>query len=319
MARTFADLIKTVSRNVGDLYESTLTGATNATTLLDSSKTQGDGWWTGANLALTSGSQAGQERSVTAWAQSGGTYTTEAFPGTPSASDAYELRRRPKHTRVVVKEFINQAVREIEKFCWVQVDSRADLADTTVYALNKTEYAVPASMEMVHRVLFMDIQSQPQTTTANLPVSGNVGDYFYKTDTQTVVEWSGSAWVASTRIPWQELDQDKWETNGIGSILIQTLDDYVSWDTSGPPISDASPLRFIGSKRPTEFVNDSDTNPYEGNYLEVYASARLCLRLAEGAQDEADFMAKFKTFYGLEADAFRGTRRGLPSGSRKVR
>lgn len=75
----------------------------------------------------------------------------------------------------------------------------------------------------------------------------------------------------------------------------------------------------MGSQRPQEFQNETDLNQIEGNYLEVFATARLCLRLARGAQDSADFNTKFQEFYKLEADAFRGTRRGLPGGSRKVR
>lgn len=287
MSRTFADLIRTVSRNTGDLYEGTLTGAINATTLLDSGHTEGDGWWTGGNLALVTAVNplnGGAERSITGWTQAGGTYTTNAFPATPSAADSYEVRRRPKHTRTVVKEFINQAVREIDRQSWVHVDSVVDLSDATLYAVGKAQYFVPAAMEFVHKVLYQDLYNGFGNTTE-----------------------------------WVELDQTKWETNGDGNLYIQTLTDYVDWDRSCPTIPDTAPLKFIGSKRPSEFVNETDINPFEGNYVEVFASARLCLRLAEGAQDESDFQAKFKMFYQLESDSFRGTRRGLPSGSRKVR
>lgn len=285
MARVFSDLIKTVSRNLGDLYEGTLTGATNATTLLDSGRTEGDGWWTGGNLSLVTAAaanNAGVERPITSWLQSGGTFGTNAWPTTPSAGDVYELRRRPKHTRVAIKEFLNAAVREIDRMSWVAVDSYSDLGSTELYVYGQAMYPVPSSMEFVHKVLYQ----------------------------QTDDPWGNN--------PWYELDQDKWETNTDGNILIQQLDDYKDWDRSNIPIPDKAPLRFKGSRRPVEFVLESDTNPFEGNYLEVYATARMCLRLAEGAQDEADFSTKFQMFYKLEADAFRGTRRGLPSGSRKV-
>ena len=286
MARTFADLIRTVSINVGDLYEGTLTGASSATAPADSGRTEGDGWWTGGNLTLVttaSASNAGIERPITGWTQAGGVFTTNAFPATPASGDTYQIRRRPKHTLSAVEEFINQAVREIERQSWIQVDSYNDLGETLTYSYGQAMYPVDASLEMVHKVLYQDTDDP----------------------------WGNR--------PWYELDQQKWTTNGDGNILIQQLDDYVDWDRSNITIPDGAPLRYMGSKRPSPFVNLTDANPYEGNYLEVYATARLCLRLAEGAQDESDFRAKFQMWYSLEADAFRGTRRGLPSGSRKVR
>jgi hypothetical protein len=311
VARTLADLIRTVSRNTGDLYEGTLTGATSPNTLLDSGHTEGDGWWTGGNLAIITAANplnVGVERKITSWTQAGGAYTTNAFPVTPSAGDTYEVRRRPKHTRVSVKEFLNQGVREIDRQSWVHLDSLTTSSGgtsgnivigglgggllvtqgytgsaSTLYHYGQQWYSVPTQFEFVHRVLYQDI----------------VDPFGY--------------------LPWVELDQDKWETNGDGGILIQPIADYTDWDRSTITVPDLAPLRFLGSSRPTEFVLESDVNVFEGNYLEVFASARLCLRLAEGAQDEADFQAKFKMFYQLESDSFRGTRRGLPSGSRKVR
>lgn len=286
MARTFADLIRTVSMNLGDLYEGTLTGAASATTPADSGRTEGDGWWTGGNLSLVktvSASNAGVERTVTSWTQAGGVFTTNAFPVTPSAGATYELRRRPKHTRAAVKEFLNQAVREIDRQCWVPIDSYNDLGSTLTYTAGQPWYPVPQSIEMLHRVMYQD---------------------------------SSDPWG---KAPWYELDQDKWTTNADGGVLIQQLDDYNDWDRSPITIPDGAPLRFMGSRRPAEMVNETDTNEVEGNYLEVFATARMCLRLQEGAQDETDYGAKFRLWYGLEPDAFRSTRRGLPSGSRKVR
>lgn len=286
MSRTFADLIRTVSINVGDLYEGTLTGASSATAPADSGRTEGDGWWTGGNLALVTTANSvntGIERSITNWTQAGGVWTTNAFPATPASGDSYQLRRRPRHTLLAVQEFINQAVREIERQSWVLIDSYNDDGSTLTYAYGQQMYPVPADFEMVHRVLYQDTDDP----------------------------WGNK--------PWFELDQQKWTTNADGNILIQPIDDYPDWDRSNITIPDGAPLRFIGSKRPSQFVNLTDINPYEGNYLEVYATARLCLRLASGGQDETDYHAKFKEWYALEPDAFRGTRRGLPSGSRKVR
>jgi hypothetical protein len=286
--RTFADLIRSVSRNVGDLYTGTLTDMPTVNTPADSKRTEGDGWWTGANLTLAPGVDGllpAEEQRVTAWTSADHTFATNAYLARFAIGTAYELRRRPKHTRQAVKEFLNAAVRETERQSWVAVDSYVDLGLTTLlYKLGLATYAVPAGMEFVNTVLYQDI----------LDPWGN--------------------------LPWYELDQDKWSANLVdGSVLIQQLDNYNDWDRSSITIPDGAPLRFVGSKRPTEFVLESDVTPFEGNYLEVFATARLCLSLAEGAQDEADFNAKFQMFYKLESDAFRGTRRGLPGGSRKIR
>ena len=286
MARTFADLIRQVSLNVGDLYDGTLTSVTSATTFADSVRTEGDGWWTGSNLSLVtaaSAQNAGVERPITNWTQAGGVFTTNAFPTPPSVGDKYEIRRRPRHTRDAIKSFINAAVREIDRQCWVPIDSYDDLGSTLTYKYGQAMYPVPVSLEMVHRVMFQDIDDP----------------------------WGNK--------PWYELDQQKWTSNVDGNILIQQLDDYPDWDRSNITIPDGAPLRFMGSRRPAEMVNETDTFDAEGNYVEVYATARMCLRLASGGQDETDFHAKFKEWYALEPDAFRSTRRGLPSGSRKVR
>lgn len=329
MARTLYDLCRTVAINMGDLTEGTLTGADSTTVLHDAGRTDPDGEWTGQEISLVGAtvapSNGGVERGITTWAQTGGTFTTRAFPVQPSAGDHYELRRVKFHERAATIEFINQGIREVRRQSWVNVDSRT-LADLTTYIVGKLEYLVPASIEFVSSVLYLDIENQPTATTATLPVTGSLGanpgagpDYFYLTDTQTVVEWGGAAWVASTRVPWVELRYDWWTTNMLGSVLIQETREY-AWSEEGntPPIPAGAPLRFRGVKRPAELVLETDVTQVEGNYVEVFASARMALRLAKAGQDQQDFNMKFQMFYKLEADAFRGTRRGLPSGARKV-
>lgn len=240
MPRTFADLIYTVSTNVGDLYDGTVTGVVNTTTFSDTSLGEGDGWWIGGNLAFTSGENLGIERRIVNWTQAGSTFTTGAFPTAPTIGDTYVIRRRPKHTQRAVMEFINQGVREIERQSWVTLDTGTSgvaggstggilveeglegLFTVTqgfgapglplVYHYGVQEYLVPDSFEFVHRVLYKDI-----------------GDPYGNT-------------------PWIELDQDKWTTNAIGSILIQPLDDFVSWDTSSITLPDGAPLRYVGSR-----------------------------------------------------------------------
>lgn len=321
--RTLYDMVRTVSFNLGDLFEGTLTGADSPSVLYDTNRGEPDGEWTGQSLAIvgtpTSSANAGVERSINVWTQAGSRFNTNAFPIKPSFGDPYELRRIKFHQRSAIIEFINQGIREVRRQSWINVDSRVDLLDTTTYSVDRIEYPVPGGMEFVNAVLYLDIDNQPVTTTAALPLSAALHDYWYLSDTQTVVEWSGVAWVPSTRIPWVELRYDWWTTNMIGSVLIQEVRDY-SWSEEGntPPIPTDAPIRFRGVKRPSELHNETDVTQIEGNYIEVFATARMALRLAKAGQDQQDFNMKFQTFYKLEADAFRGTRRGLPSGARKV-
>jgi hypothetical protein len=319
--RTLYDLIRTVSINLGDLEEGTLTGGTT-TAPVDTTRTEPDGWWTGGTLALVgtpaNPANVGAEVNITNWTRSTATFNTNTLPATPSAGDHYEIRRIKFHSRLAIKEFLRQGLSEVRRMTWIPVDSRADLSDDTTYVINQMQYPVPTGMEFVHSVQYMEIHQATTVTSTTLPSSANVGDFYYCSDTQTCVQWSGSAWIPSTAVPWVELDYDYWSTLTDGSVLIQPLQDYRAWDPGFAPIPDGAPLRFKGSRRPVTPVRETDPTEIEGNYAEAFATARMALRLAKMAQDQQDFQLLFKSYYQLENDAFRGSRRALPSGSRKV-
>jgi hypothetical protein len=321
-ARTLYDLVRTVSINIGDLEEGTVGSGSTSTSVVDTTRSEPDGWWTGGTFALPGApanvSNFGAEVGITGWTRSTGTWNTNSLPAAPSVGDKYEIRRIKYHSRAAIKEFLRQALSEVRRMTWIPVDSRADLGDSTTYAYNQLQYQVPAGLEMLHSVQYLDIRGSLTVTSATLPSSPNTGDFYYLSDTQSCVQWNGSAWLPSTVIPWVELNYDYWTTLNDGSVLIQELQDYRAWDPGFAPIPDGAPLRFKGSRRPIPPVQESDPTEIEGNYAECFATARMALRLAKMAQDQQDFSALFKSYYQLESDAFRGTRRALPSGSRKV-
>lgn len=318
MSQTLAQAITECSINIGDLETGVLTSVSSATSAADNLRTEPDGHWTGGALSVLTGS-TWEEQVITGWTKSGGVFTTNGFTASRTPTSQYELRKVNYHTRSALKTFIQQAIREVARMSWVSADSRTDYSDLTTYSVGRIDYPVPSGLEFVRDVLYLDISGYNQVANiAALPATADLATPYYVVATQQVKEWNGSAWVDSYRIPWITLPYPQWDTNRTGMIQIQLLDNFRDWDPGCPPIPDGAPLRFLGSRRPAAPVNDTDVLEVEGNYHIVFATARMCLRLARGAQDQQDFNMKFQAWYKLEADAFRGTRRGLPSGSRKV-
>lgn len=70
----------------------TANGAANGTTVIDTNRTESDGTFVNFALKITSGAYAGQERAVTSWVKSTGTFTVSpAFGGQILAGVTYEV------------------------------------------------------------------------------------------------------------------------------------------------------------------------------------------------------------------------------------
>src|SRR5262249_2352213 len=151
----------TVSINIGDLEEGTVGSGSTTTSVLDTTRTEPDGWWTGGTFALPGApanvSNFGAEVGITGWTRSTGTWNTNALPAAPSLGDQDEIRRIKYHSRLAIKEFLRQALQEVRRMTWIPVDSRADLGDLTTYTFNQIQYQVPTGLEMIHSVQYMDI------------------------------------------------------------------------------------------------------------------------------------------------------------------
>jgi hypothetical protein len=162
------DVVQDASSRLGDLEIGTLTGATDSSHPVDSSRTEPDGHWTDAWMTID-----GVERRVTGYTRPG-LFVTNSFPTVPVVGDGYELRREQLHSRDQMVNFTNAAVRDVQLTVWVLLDSYLDSLGTPTTVDGTTAYPVPPEMECVYEVLY---QLDPSQNDANwYPVSHN--DWF---------------------------------------------------------------------------------------------------------------------------------------------
>lgn len=281
VAPTLGTLISLVSDHLGDLETGTLTSVTNGSTMADNTRFEPDTHFNGGLLSFTNGPAIGLESRITSWTKSGGVLVTNTFNPAPVTGNAYELRKEPNHQRGAIKRFLNEGVRNIQRADWVLLDSRSDLSDTTVYSQYANEYAMPSQLTYVHRVMWQD----PNATVVPAP--------------------------AHPDLTWYPILPSHWFTNdfGSGSIVIEKLAN----------IPDTAPLKFLGSRRPAEMVNETDVCEADPNFITLYAAMSMSLRLARGATDGDQWLRK-AAFFEQEAGRARVlARRALPPDARKVR
>src|SRR4051812_27303305 len=109
MSATLATIRQEVSKRTEEFISGTATGGTNQT-LIDTNKLRyADDYWAEANLLLTSGTNSGLERRLSAFASSTATCTLySTVTAVIAAGDTYDLRRR--FTVTDVDTAINRAI-----------------------------------------------------------------------------------------------------------------------------------------------------------------------------------------------------------------
>lgn len=278
---TFAALVAMVSEHLGDIETGTLTTG-SATAAADSTRNEPDGHWTGGLLSFTSGTAIGQEQRITGWTSAGGVFATNAFNPAPSVGDAYELRKEPNHQRAALKKFINEGVRDIQRADWVLIDSRTDLGNTTKFDQYTYEYTIPSQIQYLHKVLWQD-----PNATLNPP-------------------------PAHPDFTWYPLLPSHWFINdyGTGTVIIEAHLAH---------IPDTAPLKFLGSRRPVEMVNETDPCEVDPNFVVLYAAMQMALRLSRGGTDADMWLRKAAILQQEMQRARMLARRALPPDARRVR
>lgn len=278
---TLATMISLVSDHLGDLETGTLTTG-SATAPADSTRTEPDGHWVGGLLSMTSGAAVGLEQRITNWTSAGGVFNTNTFSPAPATGDSYELRKEPNHQRVAIKRFLNEGVRDIQRADWVLLDSRTDLADTTLFSRYQYEYTVPAKMTYLHKVLWQD-----PNATLNPP-------------------------PANPDFTWYPILPSHWFANdyGTGTVIIEA---HLS------KIPDGAPLKFLGSRRPVEMVNETDICEADPNFVVLYAAMQMALRLSRGGTDADMWLRKAAILQQEMQRARILARRALPPDARRIR
>lgn len=141
-----------LARILGNVLNSTTTGAGSATTIVDSARTERDDYWNNGTIWIKGGTHAGKSRKVSDFAQSGGTFTIPTTSTAVGSGIAYSLLSADWPLDKLW-EFINRALRSIGDI------PQLDTTLTTV--ANQEAYTLPSGVYNVQRVEIATSKTSP--------------------------------------------------------------------------------------------------------------------------------------------------------------
>jgi len=149
---TLFDATLALARLLGNVRDSTTTGAGTATTVVDSTRTEADDFWNGGTLWVTSGTQSGKSRKITDWAFTGTTFTIPTTSTAVGSSATYSVITAD-WPQDKLNSFINAALRDIG-------DVPAEDATLTTVG-GQEQYTLPTGVSDVRMVEVAQSEDTP--------------------------------------------------------------------------------------------------------------------------------------------------------------